>query len=256
VPDRKKRLAPLSLLLSACLNLALVTALLYEDFVWAKLDSVIPPEVTVDLVPGPEPAKPTPVEPPKPQPPKAVAPKPAPSAEPPPPPVMPRPLPPQLSQAPLAHRSTAPRRKSAEDSEKHVGAEATSLALGKDAKAPDSAVEEGPELTQSEQDLVLSQIMKYWHLESHSPQARGLILQAVIVVKADGTLASPLNKDDPWDPEAVLHGYAEMVREGHSYRRETIDGFLLALRLCQPLKLPPGGPWPRHMTLRLALDDL
>ena len=114
----------------------------------------------------------------------------------------------------------------------------------------------GPDLTQSEQDLVLAQIMKFWHADFHRPEAHGLILQATIVIQADGTLESPLNKDDPWNPGSVIGGYAELMRMGYTYRREAIEGFLLAIRLSQPLKLPPTGPWPRRMVLRFAFDDL
>lgn len=121
---------------------------------------------------------------------------------------------------------------------------------------PGSSAAVGPELTQSEQDFILRQIMKYWTVDFHSPEAHGLVLQGVIYINADGTLASPLNKNDPWDPAVVIADYPSMVRAGYSFRREAVEGFLLALRLCQPLQLPPTGQWPRRMVLKFAFDDL
>ena len=82
------------------------------------------------------------------------------------------------------------------------------------------------------------------------------VLHVVIFIQADGTLELPVNKDDPWNLGAIIADYATMVRFGYSYRREAIEGFLLALRLSQPLQLPPGDHWPRRMELRFAFDDL
>jgi len=123
---------------------------------------------------------------------------------------------------------------------------------------PGSSGPEGPELTQSEQDFVLAQVLKYWNVDFHAPQGRGLVLQGVFYVQADGTLKSPVNKADPWNPSAVVDNYDALGRSGESYRRDAIDGFLLALRLCQPLQLPPGskGPWPRKVVIRFAFDKL
>ncbi|HIJ63645.1 MAG TPA: hypothetical protein HPQ04_13205, partial [Rhodospirillaceae bacterium] len=42
----------------------------------------------------------------------------------------------------------------------------------------------GPALSQSEQDFILAQILKYWHVNTHTPEAAGLVLQAVIVIRA------------------------------------------------------------------------
>jgi hypothetical protein len=181
--------------------------------------------------------------------------QPQPARLPPPPPV------PQLTRAPIANQSSHGTRDH-DPGRAHPAEKGAALALaapgalqkpGNHSNGPD-----GPDLTQSEQDFFLSQIMKYWHVNFHAPQAQGLVLQAVVYVQADGTLASPINKDDPWDPGAVIEGYDAMVRTGYSFRREAIEGFLLALRLCQPLELPPGakGPWPRRMMLRFAFDDL
>ncbi len=271
--DTKKRFSPLALLLSGLLNLLLVIILLNEELIWTKALLAPPREVEVDLVPEqpkPPAAKPKP-QPPKPQPPppqpqQAELPRP-PQEEPPPPPPPPpppKPPPPQLIQAPLAKRSATGHRASSNGAE--GSARAMAITPGPALSVvPRGAAKRGPaggngpegsKLTQSEQDFILSQIMQYWHVDTHVPEARGLVLEAQIIIEADGTLASPLNKDDPWNPEAVISGYAAMARLGYSYRRQAIEAFLLALRLCQPLKLPPGGTWPRVMTLRFAFDDM
>ena len=83
-----------------------------------------------------------------------------------------------------------------------------------------------------------------------------LVLEATIEINQDGTLQYPLGRDDPWNPNGIIAGYAQMARLGYSYRREALEGFLLALRLSQPLKVPPGGKWPKWMKLRFAFDDL
>jgi hypothetical protein len=172
---------------------------------------------------------------------------------------------PQLSPGRLAEHSAAPH---PEPHNKAGGSEST-LAMSqgpgitllpkeqaKEAHAA-SAGPEGPELTQSEQDFVLAQIMKYWHVDFHAPQAQGLVLQGVFFIQADGTLMSPVNKNDPWDPRAVVDNYDKMGPPGISFRRDAIDGFLLALRLCQPLQLPSSkGPWPRKIRLRFAFESL
>ncbi len=262
----------MALILSGLLNLLLVIALLNEELIWAKL-RLEPQDIEVDLVP--EPPKPPAMQP-KPEPPKVETPKPEPQQaelpkpppppppSPPPPPPPPKPLPPQLIPAPLGKRSGAEHRSSGNGAE---GSGHTMMVtpgpalnlvprgLAKSGPAGGNGPE-APELSQSEQDFILSQIMQYWHIDTHVPEAQGLVLEAQIIIQADGTLASPLNKDDPWDPGAVISGYAAMARLGYTYRREAIEAFLLALRMCQPLKLPPGEHWPRRMTLRFAFDDL
>jgi len=114
----------------------------------------------------------------------------------------------------------------------------------------------GEELSQNEQDYVLSQILPYWKVDVHRPEGRGLVLEAIIEINPDGTFQYPLGRDDPWNPGSIIGGYADMVRLGYSYRREALEGFLLALRLSQPIKVPPGGKWPKWMKLRFAFDDL
>jgi len=82
------------------------------------------------------------------------------------------------------------------------------------------------------------------------------VFEAIIEINPDGTFQPPLSANDPWRPDLIIGGYAEMTRLGYSYKREALEGFLLALRLSQPIKVPPGGKWPKWMKLRFAFDDL
>jgi len=264
-PDLLQERFPLNRLawpLSALLHVGLILLLLNDEFVWGKLSPVVPREVAVELVPEPSKPLPAKVEPPKSVRP-SVEPAPVPAmvagATPLPPPELPRPLPPQLAPAPLAAHSSAPSHVSSPAEPSHGAAPAVLSLAGKDAEKTRPATSNGPErgtLTQSEQDFILSQIMKYWHVDFHSPEGHGLVLRAIILVQADGTLASPMNKNDRWNPAEAIEGYETLVRRGYSYQREALEGFLLALRLCQPLKLPPGETWPKQMVLRFAFDDL
>ncbi len=175
-----------------------------------------------------------------------------------------KPAPPQLLQSQVREKSSTNHR------EDHNGAngENVAIALGNgpvlsmrttedSAKGPEgSRGPVGEELSQNEQDYVLSQILPYWKVDTHRPEGRGMVLEAIIEINPDGTLQAPLGRDDPWNPNGIIGGYAEMVRLGYSYKREALEGFLLALRLSQPLKLPPGGKWPKWMKLRFAFDDL
>jgi protein TonB len=258
------------IVLSIVLHVLLVYVLLNEELLWARLQPSDTPHVEVELVP--EPPKPLPPPPvPKPDAPKPEQPKPE-AAEPPkpPPPALPRLLPPpavpQLVPGRLAEHSAVPHPAPRNGGGGSGAALAMSSGPGvtllpkEQAKAgrPGATGPEGAELTQSEQDFILAQIMKYWTVDPHAPQARGLVLQGVFYIQADGTLASPVNKNDPWNPAAVVDDYYAMVGPEGSYRREAIDGFLLALRLCQPLQLPPSstGPWPRRIVIRFAFDKL
>jgi len=258
----------LAITLAIVLHLLLVYALLHEELMWLKLRLTDAPQIDIELVP--EPARPLPPKPPPP--PKADETKPEPpKPEPPKPEAMEAPKPPlpttipQLVPGRLAESSSVPHpapRNGAGGQERALamssGPGITLLPKEETKDGPAGATgREGPELTQSEQDFVLAQVLKYWHVDFHAPEARGLVLQGVFYVQADGTLMSPVNKNDPWNPSAVVENYASLGPSGRSYRRDAIDGFLLALRLCQPLQLPSSkGPWPRKILIRFAFDAL
>ncbi len=175
-----------------------------------------------------------------------------------------KPAPPQLLQGKISEKSATDRH------DEHNGANGENVAvtmgpgplmsihMDQDGtKGPEgSRGPIGEELSQSEQDYVLSQILPYWKVDTKRPEGRGMVLEAIIEINADGTLMHPLGRDDPWNPNGIIGGYAEMVRLGYTYKREALEGFLLALRLSQPIKVPPGGKFPKWMKLRFAFDDL
>jgi hypothetical protein len=252
--------------LSVLLHVLLIVILKNEDLIWSSLLPEQPQPIVVDLVSPPQPAQPAaPPKPPeqqrpeqkqeqpKPEEAKPEA-KPQPARQPPPPLTRP-----QLIPGRIAETSSVP------NPAARNGAAGTSRALSlstADGPGPKAEAKSGPvgvsgplgpELTQSEQDFILAQIMKYWRVDFHAPEARGLSLSGVFYVLADGTLASPVNKNDPWNPAAVVEGYNGLG----AYRRDAVDGFLLALRLAQPLQLPPSkGNWPRKIVIRFAFDSL
>jgi len=286
-PTIKRRPSSWAMVLSALINLLFVALLIYENWQWAKdkaeLDAAAK-QVEVELVPPPQPAPPPP--PPQPQPqPRQEQPKPPEPEKPPekpqekpqekPPekqqqePQKPqqfvKPPPPQLLQAPVKDKSSSDRK------DAHNGANGENTATVLAGMGPTITLfnkldgKRGPEgnsgpigeeLSQSEQDYILSQILPFWKVDPHRPEGKGMVLEAIIEIRPDGFLMSPLNRDDPWNPAGVIAGYGELARLGYSYRREAMEGFLLALRLSQPLRLPKYSPGLRWMKLRFSFDDL
>jgi hypothetical protein len=271
-PTTKRPPSPWAMLASALLNILFIAVLLYINLVWLKdvaRQREQAQQVEVELMPPPPPPAPK-AEAPKPPPaekqpekPAEKPPEPQPEKQ---PQLVPKPPPPQLQAAPLREKSATPQKEARSGA---AGDNASAMLLpgagpllhmhnkneGKMGREADGGPI-GEELSQSEQDFVLSQILPYWHVDTHRPEGKGMVLEAIIEIQQDGTLMSPLNRDDAWNPGAVIEGYAQLARMGYSYRREALEGFLLALRLSQPLKLPGRGPWPKWMKLRFAFDDM
>jgi len=111
------------------------------------------------------------------------------------------------------------------------------------------------DLSQSAQDFLQAQVMRLWHFDPVPLKGKKVVISAVIEINADGTLAGAMNRAAPWNPGAVITGY-ERMPDGPI--RRALESYLLALRMAQPLTLPPddGKGWPRRMLLRLAIDTL
>ena len=107
-------------------------------------------------------------------------------------------------------------------------------------------------VTQNEHDFILAQVVDKWRFNYSAPEGHDLTLYAVITVNADGTLASPMNRSDPWNPAGIVPGYEQTSL----YVRAAIDSFLLALRLAQSFELPPNGHWPKKMQIEFRFRDL
>ncbi|WP_096702301.1 energy transducer TonB [Magnetospirillum sp. 15-1] len=235
-----------ALALSALLHLLVTLALQISD-----LSALLPQreERTMEVEVVAEPPK----RPPVPQPPP---PPPPPPPEPPPPPkIQPAPQPPlpvqrpQLQSAPLAEKSTAPR-----PSARPEPAMPTP-GLSSDTGPFSHAAPAAGDLAQSAQDKVLAQVLRMWHFNAASLRGSNIVLSATLVVNRDGTLSGPMHKDAPWNPDAVIKGYSTLP---DGTNRRMLETFLLALRMAQPLQLPPddGKPWPRRMLLRFKPGDL
>ena len=292
-PTTKRPPSPWAIALSLLLNLLFAALLIYVNYVWKKEAEKLAQQqqqVQVDIVPAPPPPQPQAQQQPPPPPPQQQQqekkeekqPEEKKKEEEKKPPEKPpekqpekepekqkqerlaKPAPPQLLQAPLREKSSSDRH------DDHNGANGQNIAIAMGpgpmlsirsnedgSKGPEgSRGPIGEELSQNEQDYVLSQILPYWKVDTKRPEGRGMVLEAIIEINSDGTLMYPLGRDDPWNPNGIIGNYAELVRLGYSYKREALEGFLLALRLSQPIKVPPGGKWPKWMKLRFAFDDL
>ena len=290
-PTTKRPPSPWAIALSILLNLLFAALLLWVTYMWKKEAERIAAQqqqVQVELVPAQPPPQPQAQQQPPPpkqqQPEKKEAekqpekqPEKPPEKQPEKPPEKQPEKPPEKQperlakpQAPQLLQSQVREKSSTTKHDDHNGANGENVAIvpgdgpmlsmrtaEDSARGPEgSRGPVGEELSQSEQDYVLSQILPYWKVDTHRPEGRGLVLEAIIEINPDGTFQHPLNYHDPWNPDQVIAGYAEMSRLGYSYRRQALEGFLEALRLSQPIRVPPGGKWPKWMKLRFAFDDL
>lgn len=246
---RLERREGLALALSIVLHL-LITLLL-QTGVLSSLD--LSPEersIEVDLVAAPPPKAPPerPSAPPAPQAEPAVEPQKPASA-----PLQPLPVQrPQLETAPLAEKSAAPKPGPKAEPTKPAG-KGTGLAV--DSGSVSRPAQAAGDLSQNAQDMVLSQVIRMWHFDPFALRGTRTVLTATLLVNRDGTLSGPMSKNAPWTPDEVIDGYDKMP-DGTNKRM--LETFLLALRMAQPLRLPPddGKPWPRRMVLRFRPGDL
>lgn len=123
---------------------------------------------------------------------------------------------------------------------------------------PGSGTGEQVELTQSERDIILAQIIKYWRFNFASEAADDLTLNGTVVVQPDGMLAPPFNGREPWNPGKAMPQYDEAVKTRNTFMSNLMDSFYTALRLAQPLELPPAteGTWPRKISISFRFQDL
>jgi hypothetical protein len=216
-----------------------------------------------------EPPKP---EPPKPEPPKAEVPKPEPPPEPPQQqtakeelarPVRPPPPPPQLQPGKLAEKSTAPKRAPPSPppppkEEPHPVGIAPPQDWAANYRSRDwveATLDKVGPVAQSEHDYLLAQILKMWRPNpSGFPAERIREASFRILILPNGELGGLMNKNERWRPQDVITGYASMPPD----LRRTAESFLMALRLAQPLQLPPhqAGYWPRRMEFRFSVADV
>lgn len=240
-----------------------------------------PPETTIEVVflppePAPEPPPPEPVP---------AAPTPPPT------PMVLAPPPPQLTQAPIAERSQhapaeAPKAEPTppapapevirprQRQPSQTGRSAPTLPpieMPQRAEAPTLLDRDQPTLgrasrrggaserqQQSEGDYVLSLIMPQWLIDVRSPRFRDIVLGGTFMLQADGTLAPPYGKHDPWQPERMIQNYRQLNTPQGEAVRIALESFLRAARNAQPFRLPPGttGGYPRPIRIVFQMGDL
>lgn len=273
--DRHPRALVTGIALSLALHVGVAVLLTYSP--WAEHEKP-PPEFVVEVVQLPKPKAPKP--PPPPPPPVQAAPAPPPPVELPPPP------PPQLTEAPIESRSAPPpheaaskappRQKPATPNEAHRTVASAAPPLPANSTKPEStpvtigphdAVEDSlpsghsdKQAAQTVPDYILMQIAQHWVIDYRNPRYRNIVLRgAKIVLLPNGMLASPLGKNDPWNPRAMIANYDALLAPGAAPLRQALETFLQALRLAQPFRLPPDGKrndQPRVFTIYFRLGDI
>jgi len=270
-----------ALLLSALAHVIVVLVLLGGLLHPRELP--VPPTITVELMPEPakpkpEPPKPEPPkpEPPKPEPPKPEPPKPAPPKPEPPKPEPPKPEPPKPEPPkpierpkpePTKPEPPKPPPQAAKPPPRPWYDEAKVLLdagkLGKTSHAASQAialegvpredeVADAGEATQSERDFLLGQILPLWKRPSFEVPDEAVI-QLTVLVRADGSLGEPFGARQPWNPAIAINHYSDMAP--NDPRLALLVGLYSALRLAQPLKLPPElkakAPFVARLDFRL-----
>ncbi|MFX9038773.1 hypothetical protein ABTN43_19250, partial [Acinetobacter baumannii] len=75
------------------------------------------------------------------------------------------------------------------------------------AAADDDGGEGGGAAARRLSDYILGQIVKVWAFDYRSPRYRDAAITLDVMMNADGTLTSPLGKNDPWSPRQMVYNY-------------------------------------------------
>lgn len=193
-----------------------------------------------------------------------------------------RPPPPQLEEAPIAERSRPPPQPTRGRSQARTGLDSAGpmpvpapaapsapatpkaeLSLGGGAgitaALPRAGSENEKKAAQDEKDFLLAQIMPFWLLNYRDPRYRDVTFTGQFMLQADGMLAPPFGKNDPWHPRVMIEGYDLLQGQRHESRRLAIESFLRAVRSAQPFRLPPGVDrrnYPHPIPVFFRLGDL
>jgi hypothetical protein len=273
-----RRLA-LAALLSVLLHGLIVLLVLLEPWTWRNQPD--PPQIIAEFV-MPEAPK---VVPPPPAPPPVAQVPPPPAAQPEP---VPPPAPPQLQRGRVAEESRAPpgagtkaqtRERTVEPTRPARPPQTRDEAGRETAPAlqqprPQSQAQAGDrtpgatggvnrkpgEMTQSESDFFLSQIVQAWVIDFDAPQFRDLVIEGNFRVLPNGMLDRPYGRDDPWDMRVMVRNWAQIEAlrgpQAAAYRT-AIESFMRAMRLVQPLKMPPNAAgYPKVLSLEFQIGDL
>ncbi len=288
VPDPPRSRSRTALTIVAWLLAILFHILLLLVLWWSLRHHRVPKQpapITVQLVPPPKPVvnrpkpklKPVPKPKPPPAPPK---PKPEPKPKPLPPPPHPHavpklmPLPPkiQFQKGKLAKTSHAgrPAHHAAHHAARHKVAKPAAPKLPAwlrgDVPVPPPRHHQGMtmgsrgapgkhvrEATQSERDLILSQILESWH-KPPFPWGPKAVVSMRVVVLPNGYLAAPFNAKGKWDPDAAITDFKSMAPGDP--RRDLLLTLYMAIRVAQPLTLPSAlkakAPFLADLDFRLS----
>jgi hypothetical protein len=123
-----------------------------------------------------------------------------------------------------------------------------------------AAGETGPTMTQSESDFFLSQIVSAWVIDFDSPRFADIRIFGRYRVLPDGMLAPPFGKDDPWDMGRMVENWDRIATDPRPEAvafRTAVETFLRAMRLSQPLRMPPNAEgYPKVLELNFRVGDL
>lgn len=271
----------LAAILSVLLHVLVALVFLLEP--WNFMAKRDPPPLIAEFV-MPEPPKPVPPTPPAPP---AQAPTPPPPPQTANPELPPTPPVPQLgrgatigeqSRSPSGAGERARQREERAEEKKPTPPQVDAIGPKPQARAPQavpnradsgnrrqgnasgSGGENAQEMTQSESDFFLSQIVNTWVLDFDAPRFANIRIYGKYRVLPNGMMAPPFGKNDPWDMRAMVDGWdliANDPRPEAAAYRTALETFLRAMRLAQPLAMPPGAQgYPKNLGLDFRVGDL
>ena len=97
-------------------------------------------------------------------------------------------------------------------------------------------------LTLTQQDALKAQIFGCWSIPLGLPYQENLLVRIKLNLKPDGTIA-----------KSEILDHAKMNKPGNSFYKVLAESALRAIRLCQPLRVPPTG-YEKWKNLQLNFD--
>ena len=97
-------------------------------------------------------------------------------------------------------------------------------------------------LTLSEEDALKAQIFGCWSLPLGLPYEKNLLVRIKLKLKPDGTVL-----------RSEILDHARMNRPGQGFYKVLAESALRAIRICQPLRVPPTG-YKRWKDLQLNFN--
>ena len=122
--------------------------------------------------------------------------------------------------------------------------EETSETLRKDSKLTQSSIKDSfsSALTLSQEDALKAQIFGCWSLPLGLPYQKDLLVRIKLKLRPDGTVL-----------RSEILDHARMNQPGQAFYRVLAESALRAIRICQPLKVPPTG-YEKWKDLQLNFD--